>query len=173
MLKDKLIEALYDAEIVAKAFDILPFDLYLMGGSGCIMAGYLNRATIDFDFVDMEYSSKLNRVFKMLAPFDLIDYAMASIAPDYQDRARQLREFHYLNVYVLSPEDIIVSKIGRYSEKDRQDIESLLALSDKVILNRCIREVIGRNDFSDISKQVFISKVALFRGDFNVPDIEK
>ena len=39
---------------MAKVFEIEPFDLYLLGGSGCILADYLERATRDFDVVEFD-----------------------------------------------------------------------------------------------------------------------
>ena len=52
-IKKQLEEYLFDLEKVTKAFNIEPFDIYLLGGSACILGGFIDRATRDFDFVDL------------------------------------------------------------------------------------------------------------------------
>ncbi|MDR1664000.1 MAG: hypothetical protein LBR83_03650 [Clostridiales bacterium] len=44
MIKAQLENALTDMETVARALGVEPFALYLLGGSGCVLAGYLTRA---------------------------------------------------------------------------------------------------------------------------------
>lgn len=38
-LKKQLENMIYDIEKVAKAFDIKPFEMFLLGGSACILRG--------------------------------------------------------------------------------------------------------------------------------------
>ena len=81
MLKNDLHNALSDMEAMAKILNIEPFELYLLGGSGCVLAEYVDRSTRDFDIIDLEYNAKLGRVLKILEPYDMIDERMATIAP--------------------------------------------------------------------------------------------
>jgi hypothetical protein len=167
-LRIQLEERIRDMETVAQVFDIEPFDIYFLGGSACILGGYTERATRDFDFVDMNYPSKLGRVFTMLRDFDMLEYESTLISPTYKDRATKLDKFEYLNIYLLSPEDIIVSKIIRFETKDIIDIDALVKLSDKKLINAIIEEVLSRKDLYESKKSKFIDKIPEFRKKYNV-----
>ena len=108
LLKEELMSRLQDMELFAKTLKIKPFELYLLGGSASILGGYTDRSTRDFDFIDLDYSSNLGRVFRILGTFDFLDYSST----------------------ILSPKDIIVSKIIRLSKKDQSDIKQLITQSD-------------------------------------------
>lgn len=43
-------------------------------------------------------------------------------------KVTKCERFKYINVYLLSPEDIIVSKIIRLEEKDKEDIDALIQI---------------------------------------------
>lgn len=167
-LKTQLEERIWDMEIVAQTFHIEPFDMYFLGGSACILGGYTERATRDFDFIDMNYPSKLGRVFTMLRDFDMLEYESTLISPTYKNRAIKLNKFEYLNIYLLSPEDIIVSKIIRFEKKDIMDIDTLIKLSDKKLINAIIEEVLLRKDLYESKKNQFINKIPQFRKRYNV-----
>ena len=50
MIRENLIEVLHEMEEVTKLFKLEPFDIYIIGGSACILGEYTNRATLDIDF---------------------------------------------------------------------------------------------------------------------------
>jgi hypothetical protein len=131
LLKKDLEMRLEDMNLFAKTIGIGPFDLYLIGGSASILGNYSDRSTRNFDFIDLNYSSKLGRVFRMLGTFDFLEYEATILSPIYPKRAKKLDD--YLNIYILAPEDLIVSKIIRLSKKDQSDIEILL----KKLLKKC------------------------------------
>ena len=162
-IKKQLEEYLFDLEKVTKAFNIEPFDIYLLGGSACILGGFIDRATRDFDFVDLNYPSKLGKVFVQLRDFDMLEYESTIISPKYKERAIKLNKFKYLNVYLLSPEDIIVSKIIRLEEKDIDDINELIGIADKELINQIIDEVLLRHDLYESKREQFIKKLPQFR----------
>ena len=172
MLRDDLLSALSDMETMAKTFGIEPFDLYLLGGSGCVIAEYLDRATRDFDIIDMEYSSRLGRVLKLLEPYDIIDIQMATIASSFRDRALRLDRFEYLGIYVLSREDIIVSKLGRYSPQDVLDIKTMMPDCQASVLFQLIIEVLDRVDLISRGKIAMVNNAKqMFKDcDLYVPD---
>jgi hypothetical protein len=172
MIKSDLLSALSDMETMAEVFGIEPFDVYLLGGSGCIIAGYLDRATRDFDIIDLEYSSRLGRVLKLLEPYDMIDTQMATITKSYKERAVCLSEFKYLRIFVLSREDIVVSKLGRYSQQDAQDIKTLLPACEIGLILKLIDEVLDRDDIVDRAKGVFIDNTLRMMEEYgvDVPD---
>ena len=68
-LRKQLENRIFDMEKVAKAFDIRPFDIYFLGGAACILGQYTERATRDFDFIDLNYPSGLGRVFVQIQTY--------------------------------------------------------------------------------------------------------
>lgn len=167
-LKKQLENRIFDMEKVAVAFDIRPFDIYFLGGAACILGGYTERATRDFDFIDLNYPSRLGRIFVQLRDFDLLEYESTTISPEYKKRAVKLDKFKYLNVYLLSPEDIIVSKIIRLEQKDMEDIDRLIPIADKGLINQIIDEVLSRNDLYESKKIQFMKVLPKFRERYHV-----
>lgn len=166
--KEILYNLLYDMEDFARLKGIKCEPLYLVGGSGCIIAGYLDRATTDIDFIDINYPAKMGRLFKILESFDLIDLFVASIPDGFEKRAIKIHDFKSIDVYVLSVEDIIVSKIGRYNKKDKDDIKNLNTKASKKIVFELIDNVLNRSNYSNIAKENFVLNAERFKEDFNV-----
>ena len=84
-IRKELENKIYEMEQVAKLFNVEPFDIYFLGGSACVLGGYTERATRDFDFVDIEYSSHLGKVFVQLRDFDMLEYESAILSPRYKE----------------------------------------------------------------------------------------
>ncbi len=157
-----------DMEKLAQALYIPPFPIYFLGGSACILGKYNDRATRDFDFIDLNYSASYGRVFRYLSDFDMLEYESTILSPSYRERAKRLEQFKYLEVFVLAREDIIVSKIIRMEEKDIEDIGMLLKDSSKELILKIIDEVINRDDLFEIKKQAFQKNLPIFRERFDV-----
>ncbi|MCL2047549.1 MAG: DUF6036 family nucleotidyltransferase [Defluviitaleaceae bacterium] len=170
MLKNDLKTALHDTEILTKALGFPPFELYLLGGSGGILAGYLTRATRDFDIVDLDYGSSIGRVLKPLEPYDMIDLDLAVVPPSFKDRAVLLPDFDFLRIYVLSREDIIVSKLGRLNERDFDDIKIILPQADLHCIVDLINEVLA-GKLLPIAKKTFINNAITVMEACDVQDI--
>jgi hypothetical protein len=168
MDKQALTLALQDMEDFAmlKQLDCPP--IYLLGGSACIIEGYLDRATRDIDIVDLEYSAQAGRLFRILGDVDYLDTMLTTLAEDYKERAVRVSAVKKIEVYALSREDIIVTKIGRYSEKDKEDIKKLIKKCDKHTINELIESVKQRQNISVKVKEYFINNVEKFRRDFDV-----
>ncbi len=168
MIKDNLIEVLHEMEEVTKMFKLEPFDIYIIGGGACILGEYTTRATLDIDFVDLGYSAKYGKVFVLLRDYDMLEYQSTILSPNYKKRAIRLEEFQYINVYILSKEDIAISKIIRLAPKDIEDLEQIIPNCDKEILNTVIEEVLNRNDLFESKKSKFEKKLKIFREKYNV-----
>ena len=168
MIKDNLIEVLHEMEEVTKLFKLEPFDIYLIGGSACILGEYTNRATLDIDFVDLGYPAKYGKVFVLLRDYDMLEYESTILSPSYKERAIKLQEFQYINVYILSKEDIAVSKIIRLAKKDIEDLEQIIPNCNKAILNQVIKEVLDRQDLFESKRQEFEKKLEIFKEKYNV-----
>ncbi|MEA1975981.1 MAG: DUF6036 family nucleotidyltransferase [Bacillota bacterium] len=168
LLKKDLEMRLEDMDLFAKTIGIKPFDIYLIGGSASVLGNYSDRGTRDFDFIDLNYSSKLGRVFRILGTFDFLEYESTILSPSYAKRAKKLDDYEYLNIYILAPEDLIVSKIIRLSKKDQSDIEMLLKSSDVNVIKQIIEEVLDREDLIQSKREGFIKKLKLFKEKFYV-----
>ena len=123
MVKNNLVQVLHEMEEVTKLFKLEPFDIYIIGGSACILGEYTTRATMDIDFIDLGYPSKYGKAFSLLRDYDMLEYESTILSPTYKERAVKLEEFKYINVYILSKEDVAVSKIIRLAEKDIEDLD--------------------------------------------------
>ncbi len=167
-LYQEMAEIIYEMEQVAKLFGVEPFPMYFLGGSACLLGKYTDRATKDFDFIDLDYSAKLGKVFVHLRDYDILEYQSAAVSPKYKERALKLEEFSYLQIYVLSREDIIVSKIIRMAGKDIEDIDKLIEISDKQLILQIIDEVLNRDDLFESKKDAFRRNLSAFKEKYNV-----
>ena len=88
--REILMEILKDMDDFAqmKGIDYPP--IYMLGGSGCIIGGYLSRATTDFDLIDMEYDSNMGRVLRILDRYDFLDFYLTTIPQDFVERAKKI-----------------------------------------------------------------------------------
>lgn len=168
MIRDNLIEVLHEMEDVTKLFKLEPFDIYIIGGSACILGEYTTRATLDVDFVDLGYPAKYGKVFVLLRDYDMLEYQSTILSPTYKDRAIKLDEFEYINVYILSKEDIAISKIIRLAEKDLEDLNQIIPNCNKEILNEIIEEILQREDLFESKKNEFEKKLKIFKEKYNV-----
>lgn len=164
--RDILEQILDDMEDFARMKGIDYPPIYLLGGSGCIIGKYLDRATTDFDLLDMEYDSSVGRLLRILDRYDFLDLYLTTIPEDFKQRTKKIEK--YTNIFVLSKEDIILSKIGRYAKKDIEDITTLLESVDTVLLQQLIEKVLKRNNISRRVLEAFIANLKLFREQFYV-----
>lgn len=168
MIKDNLMQVIHEMEEVTKMFKLEPFDIYIIGGEACILGEYTTRATLDIDFVDLGYPAKYGKVFVLLRDYDMLEYQSTILSPNYKKRAIKLEEFQYINVYILSKEDIAISKIIRLESKDIEDLDQMIPKCDKEILNNVIEEVLNRDDLFESKRTEFEKKLKIFREKYNV-----
>lgn len=168
MHRDSLMEVIHEMEEVTKLFKLDPFDIYIVGGSACILGKYTNRATLDIDFIDLGYPAKYGKAFSLLRDYDMLEYESTILSPTYKERATKLSDFKYINVYILSKEDIAISKIIRLSEKDIEDLNEIIPKCNKTLLNNIIKEIIERNDLFETKKSEFCKKLKVFKEKYNV-----
>lgn len=163
-----IMDMLNDMEQFAQLKNLECPPIYILGGSGAILGGYFDRGTVDIDILDLDYCANVGKLFRLLGQLDYLDLYLTTVAPSYKLRAKRLEEFKYIPIYVLSKEDIIITKIGRYSQKDREDIKVIMPLCNKKLIIDLIEEVIHRNDISKKVQQKFIEHSKEFRGDYYV-----
>lgn len=168
MIRYNLIEVLHEMEEVTKLFKLEPFEIYIIGGGACILGEYTTRATLDIDFVDLGYPSKYGKVFSLLRDYDMLEYQSTILSPTYKERALKLKEFKYINVYILSKEDVAISKVIRLAEKDIEDLDQIIPNCDKKVLNSIIEEILNREDLFESKKTEFKRKLEIFKEKYNV-----
>ena len=168
VIKDNLMEVLHEMEEVTKLFKLEPFDIYIIGGGACILGEYTTRATLDIDFVDLGYPAKYGKVFVLLRDYDMLEYQSTILSPTYKERAIKLEEFKYINVYILSKEDIAISKIIRLAKKDIEDLNQIIPNCDKEVLGNIIEEILNREDLFESKKVEFEKKLKIFKEKYNV-----
>lgn len=166
----ELKERLLEMEKVAQTFQAEPFDIYLMGGAACLLAGYTNRATRDFDLLDQQYSASLAKILVLLRDYDLLEYESTLISPHYKDRCLRLDQFTYLNVFVLSAEDIIVSKLVRLNERDWEDLDAMMPSANHLLICQIINEVLQRPDLFESKKEGLRRNLETFKEKYHVSD---
>jgi len=161
-------EVIFDMEKVAQALNVPSFPIYFLGGSACILGKYSDRATRDFDFVDLHYSSLYGKVLRYLNDFDMLEYESTILAPSYKERAYKLEQFKYLQIFALSREDILVSKIIRMEPKDIEDMDILIQKCDKTVILSIIKEVLNRQDLFDTKREAFLRNLPAFTEKYHV-----
>lgn len=165
---ETIVIILKDMEHISKALSIPSFPIYFLGGSACILGKYTDRATRDFDFIDLHYSALYGKVLRYLNNFDMLEYESTVLAPSYKNRACKLEQFQYLQIYILSREDIIVSKIIRMEQKDIEDMDILMIKSDKALIQNIIDEVLNRDDLFESKRQAFLRNLPDFKERYDV-----
>ena len=168
MQKEKLLENLKNMDEVCNLFNMPPIEVYLLGGSACLLGGYTTRATMDYDFIDLNYLAGYGKVFALLRDYDMLEYSNTAISPSYKDRAKKIDGFKYISVYILSKEDIAVSKIIRLETKDIEDLDEIMKQCDRKLVNEIIDEVLEREDFFESKKEAFRNKLKIFKERYNV-----
>lgn len=98
----------------------------------------------------------------------MLEYQSTLLSPTYKERAVKLEKFKYINVYILSKEDIAISKVIRLADKDIEDLEQIIPKCDKNILNDIIAEILNREDLFESKKSEFRKKLKIFREKYNV-----
>lgn len=113
-------------------------DLYVFGGAATVVHYGARRATVDVDLLagDDQVGRRLqewgHKNSELHRKFDLyVDPANISLImiedPDWKDRVVEMLpgRFEVIRLWALGKEDLILSKLARYEERDRADIEHL------------------------------------------------
>src|SRR5690554_1754600 len=116
----------FDKEVSSVYESDEPVNLYIVGGSALYLHGLLKRPTLDIDaFLKPTYKQDL---LDMMARYDINTRAQQvyedNFPHDFVSRAIKVEiKTQLLNVYKVSIEDIVISKIAAARPKDLRDIE--------------------------------------------------
>lgn len=119
------------------------FELYIIGGGALLLQNYISRSTLDIDTI----GGNIAQLNSLMTRYDMNAQANAYIdlfPEDYRVRAIKLPlETKKIDYYVLSLEDLVISKIPTGREKDWEDITSqkILDTLNWQILDKLANEV--------------------------------
>lgn len=113
-----------------------PFQLHCIGGFALVVGYGLPRATNDLDYRSLIPYNRINDLQAMAGPgSDLAKKyklcvqhtGVESIPENYEERLFELFPGHFRNLRLLVPDacDLVLSKLTRNLERDRQDVEFL------------------------------------------------
>jgi hypothetical protein len=132
-----------------------PFELHCIGGFAVVAAYGLPRSTNDIDYItivphnrlpDLEQlageGSSLARKYKV----HVHHTGVATVPESYDERIQELFPGHFkkIRLFVLDPYDLVLSKLSRNVQRDREDVGFLaetLNLDANILRQRYEREL--------------------------------
>lgn len=152
--KQEVLENIYMADEYMGAMfpDIQNLPLIITGGSSFLLKGLKNKFTLDIDTI----SDVSPEVSDYLESFAINNDALevTKLPTGYQERLVHFKsKCKVLDIYLLSNEDLILSKLGRCSSDDIDDILNTEIL-DYVNMDKLnqLAEQLCKEDTSFISK---------------------
>ncbi len=107
--------------------------LVAVGGTAMTLLD-LKTSTIDIDFtISSDDRDELDRAIDVLQPGYKIDrwndglVFCNQLSDDYLDSSKDIRQFTNISLKAINPIDIIVTKIGRYNDRDISILLSYLS----------------------------------------------
>jgi len=155
---------------IALLQDHIEMDIYFIGGAAALLSHYSERYTKDIDFIDIGYSAYHGKYLDLLGTqTDILEFRHTSIASSYRQRSQCVFDGTALKGYVLSKEDMIVSKLCRYAPKDQEDIENFILTSNREVLVNTINEVLKElPNRSPKIQESFISNLKIFCSTYQI-----
>ena len=111
-------------------------ELHCIGGFAAVAAYGLPRSTNDLDYYSIAPSNRVGDLENLAGEGSALarkhrvyihHAAIASVPDDYEDRLTELHPRRYKNIRLLVPDpyDLILSKLSRNAETDREDVQYL------------------------------------------------
>lgn len=138
---DRILQFLRELGTFAKR----PTRIHVGGSAALIVAGGLRRHTEDIDVVD-EVPGELRTEHALLESLSkryglhLAHFQSHYLPSGWEGRVRLLDMFGQLEVFLIDPYDIVLSKLFSQREKDRDDLRVLAPGMDKTQLVRRLRD---------------------------------
>ena len=131
------------------------FELHCIGGFAVVAAYGLPRSTNDLDYFSLEPCNRVLEFDQMAGQGSALarkykvyvhKAAVASVPENYDERMTELfpEVFKHVRLFVLDPYDIILSKLSRNAERDREDVKHLVKtrpLDSKILRERYEKEL--------------------------------
>jgi uncharacterized nucleotidyltransferase DUF6036 len=126
---------------------LLDEPIHCIGGFAVVMGYGLPRATNDLDYCTLIPYNRINDLQRMAGPSSALAEkhkvyvqhpGVDAIPENYDERLTELSPGRFKNIRLFIPDayDLVLSKLGRNIERDRQDVEYLVRTAhlDSVIL---------------------------------------
>jgi len=128
--KDELLERLelLDADAASLYGDDGRYNVVIAGSGALILTGYTSRATSDIDVLDA--TKELYGLFGKYQMNGRISAYENSFLFNYPDRLKLLHSGEKIDFYVVSLEDIVISKLCAYRPPDRDDLKAVAEFVD-------------------------------------------
>jgi hypothetical protein len=159
-----------------------PTELHCFGGFVLAEHYHVTRATADIDVIqavgttDLRALSHLAGKGSVLAQrhrvyLDIV--TVASVPEDYADRLIDMvpREFEHLRLRAFEANDLALAKLGRNSDRDREDVKRLAAsgaLDAQTMRHRYLRELryqFGNPAREDLTLELWLQMFREIKGD--------
>jgi hypothetical protein len=118
----------------------------VIGGSGAlILQDWLTRSTEDVDVVD-EVPCEIRSMYSALDDLErlyglrLAHFQSHFLPVGWENRLRSLGSFGALEVSLIDPQDVVLSKLFSARDKDLADLRQLLPFTDRQLLARRLRD---------------------------------
>lgn len=132
-----------------------PIELHCIGGFAVVTAYGLPRSTNDLDYFSLEPCNLAREVQDLAGEGSPLarkhkvhvhHAAVATVPESYDERLAELfaGRFKNLRLFILDPYDIVLSKLSRNQERDREDVAYLVKAKDldpKVLRARYEKEL--------------------------------
>jgi hypothetical protein len=148
-----------------------PVRLDCIGGFAVVMGYGLRRATNDLDYRTLNPYNLINDLQRIAGPASALakecgvhlqHTAVASMPENYEDRLTELSPGHFksLRLFIPDPYDLVLSKLSRNIERDRQDVEYLAKTQhlDPAVLRERYKELtlIGPQERHDATLEFWL-----------------
>jgi hypothetical protein len=133
-----------------------PFELHCIGGFAIVIAYGLPRSTNDLDYRTLFPYNRISELQRMAVPGSPLDKkykvhlqhtaGVESIPEDYEQRLTDpfAGRFKYIRILIPDPYDLVLSKLSRNADRDREDVEYLVKtchLDAKILRERYEKEL--------------------------------
>jgi hypothetical protein len=131
-----------------------PFVLYVVGGSAVVLRWASTATTKDLDVAvrgEDQQTARLARQFgrgtdanrRCGVYLDAVNSGLPPLAPGWQQRSIRLEgPWKAVELRVVDAHDLVISKLNRFSRKDRSDIELLVRVAAEIDPRR-LRETLS------------------------------
>jgi hypothetical protein len=147
-------------------------ELHCIGGFAVVAAYHLPRSTNDLDYFtlvpfkfDLENMAGQGSALAQKHKVHVHRAAVASVPENYEERMTELfpGRFRRLRLFVLDPYDLVLSKLSRNADRDREDVKHLateLRLNPTILWERYQKELrpilIGPQERHDTTLEFWI-----------------
>lgn len=113
-----------------------PFQFHCIGGFAVVAAYSLSRSTNDLDYISLNPCDGIPELQRLAGEGSALakkhnvfvhHVGVASVPENYDERLTELYAGRFKNIllFVLDPYDLVLSKLSRNAERDREDVKQL------------------------------------------------